>query len=152
MTMSNFDETPAPQSVPPRSWRPSDYYSGPSPERAFPLWVTFGCGGVALLVMLVVFAGGAWMSGGGFNDVMDLSLGMTMGQIRGMYQPDVTDAQKKALDEEIKTVRKNLSSGKLNLQPLLQTISKATGDEKVTKAEADEILAAARRANEKPKP
>ncbi len=135
--------------------RPADYYSSATPQRVLPEWAPYGCGGAALLVLIVVFAGGAYLSRGGFVQLMDLALGMTIGEMRGMYQKDVTAAQKQSLEREIETLRKSMREETISvqsLQPMLDEIRKATTDEKVNAREADAIAAAARKANTTAKP
>lgn len=148
-------ELPPPPPPPSGFRRPADYYSSPPNPRLFPRWVPFGCGGLAILVLLFVFAGGAWLSGGGFIDMMDLMFGMTMGEMRGMYQKDVTAAQKEQLDTEIKTMREHLRAQRINvqsLQPLLQTMQKATADEKLNADEVGKIVSATKKVNASAKP
>ncbi|HEX2059515.1 MAG TPA: hypothetical protein VHK90_02135, partial [Thermoanaerobaculia bacterium] len=47
---------------------PADYYSSASPERVLPRGVAFGCGAASLVVLLVIFIGGALVSRGGFTE------------------------------------------------------------------------------------
>jgi len=130
--------------------RPCDYYSSASPERVLPAWAPYGCGGAALLILILVFAGGAFLARGGFTQVMDLVFGMTMGEMRGMYTADVTPAQKKQLEDEIALMRKNLREEKISvqsLQPVLKTIQKGTGDQKLSGKELEEIVAVTKKVN-----
>jgi hypothetical protein len=153
MTMESFVETPpaAPQPQPASGLRrPADYYSAPPAPRALPRWVPYGCGGVSLLILILVFAGGAFLARGGFTDLMDMMFGMTMGEMRGMYAADVSAGQKAELEAEIKTMREHLRAGKVNmstLQPLLKTMQKATADEKLNANEVGQIVAAAKKVN-----
>ena len=128
---------------------PAEYYSGPSPVAVLPRGVTFGCGAAALVALLLIFAGGAFMASGGLVDLMDLTLGMSMGELRGMYTSDVTPAQKKEVDDAIEQLRSGMRDRKVSvarLQPVLETMRKAIGDKKVTPAEARSLTAAARKA------
>ncbi len=137
-----------------RVYRPADYYSSASPERVLPQWAPFGCGAASVLILIIVFAGGAWLASGGFTQMMDLVIGMTMGEMRGMLAKDVTAAQKDALEREIETLRKNLREEKVSvqkLQPLLEAIRKATDDKKVDPREVDSLTALAKELNAKPK-
>jgi hypothetical protein len=119
---------------------PADYYSAPLAEvkPVFPKWVPWGCGSLALIVLLMMFTGGAMLSGPRLAAVIDLVLGMTIGEMKAMYQPDVTEEQKQSFDAEVKTMRERLRDGKLGVQkvqPFLKALQKAIGDEKVTGAE-----------------
>jgi len=130
--------------------RPADYYSSPAPERVLPPGVSYGCGGAALLVLILVFAGGAFLARGGFTQVMDLVFGMTMGEMRGMYAPDVTAAQKKSLESEIETMRGNLRGERVSVQslePVLNAIRRATSDKKLDGREVEWIVAVTRKVN-----
>ena len=137
-----------------RVYRPADYYSGPSPERLLPQWISLGCGGASALVLVLVFAGGAYLAHGGFTDLMDLVLGMTMGELSGMYTKDVTAAEKKSLDDEFETLRANMRREKItiqSLQPLLRDMQKASGDKKVDAREVEQLLADMRKVNARAK-
>lgn len=101
------------------------------------------------MALIVVFAGGAFMSSGGLVTMMDMGLGMSMGEVRGFYTPDVAAAQKKELEAAIESLRTNLRDGKTTvtrLDPVLQTMRKAIADEKMQPSEVDGLAAAARRA------
>ena len=134
------------------SWRrPADYYSSGAPERVLPQWAPYGCGGAALLVLILVFAGGAFLSRGGIFQLMDFVFGTTMGEIRGMYAKDVTKEQKDVFEKEIAAMRKELRAKAIRVErvsPLLETIRKVTADEKITRAEMDTLLAAVKKVNE----
>jgi hypothetical protein len=130
--------------------RPADYYASATPEPILPRWAPFGCGGLALVVLAVVFAGGAYLSRGGFTELMDLAMGMTMGEMRGMFTPEVTAAQKESLEGEIKTLRRNLRERGIAiaaLDPVMQAMRRATADEKLRPDEVDAVVSAARKAN-----
>lgn len=120
-----------------------------------PRGVTFGCGAAALAVLILVFAGGAFMASGGIVQLMDLTFGMSMGELRGMYQSDVTDMQKKELEAAIASLRENVRTEKVpvaRLDPVLQTMRKGISDEKMTAAEVEALTAAANKANQSTKP
>lgn len=133
---------------------PAEYYSTATPAAVLPSWATFGCGGVAVLVLILVFAGGAYLSSGGMVDMMDMVFGLSLGEMRAIYTKDVTPAQKTALDTEVETLRENLRKGRVpvpRLDPMLQAMRRATSDAKVSAAEVDEMIATAKKLNA-PKP
>ena len=139
--------------------RPADYYSAPSPEAVLPRGVTFGCGAASIAGLVLLAIGGAWMASGGIVDVMDLSFGMTMGQVRGMYKSDVTAAQKKEVETAIEAMRGNLRNGTMPvsaLNPVLETMRWIMDDKLITAEEARTLIAAAHKAAQvrapKPKP
>jgi hypothetical protein len=129
--------------------RPADYYSGPSPAAILPKGLTFGCGAASIAGMILLAFGGAWMAAGGIVDVMDLSFGMTLGEIRGMYKSDVTDPQKKDLERAMETMRENLRKGTMPiaaLNPVLETMRQALSDKSVSAEEVRALIAAANKA------
>jgi hypothetical protein len=132
-----------------RQW-PADYYSSATPPPVLPSWATFGCGAASIAILLLVFAGGAWLSRGGFTDFMDMALGMSVAEMRGMYAEDVAPEQRKSLDEAVESMREALRDGKVTvaaLQPFMQEMQKSVGDRKVTPAEAKALEDTARRIN-----
>lgn len=129
---------------------PADYYSSESPRAILPPWATFGCGGLAVLALLVLFAGGAWLSGGGMVDLFDMVLGMTRAELRPLYARDVPAADRAALEKEIDTLRDQLRKGRVSpqrLSPLLQSMQRAIADRTVTPQETAEIAGAAKKIN-----
>ena len=135
-------------------YRPADYYSGPSPERVLPQWASLGCGAASVLILVLVFAGGAYLAHGGFTELMDMVFGMTMGELSGMYTKDVTAAEKKSLDDEIETLRANMRGEKItiqSLQPLLKDMQKVSRDKKVDAREVEQLLTEARKVNARAK-
>jgi hypothetical protein len=118
---------------------PSDYYSSATPAPVIPRGVAYGCGGAALLALIVIFVLGAALSGGGFNRFLDMSLGMSLGEMRGMYAAEVTPQRKASLEAEIEKMRVSLRSEKVsvvNLQPFLEGLRSAVADDRVTAQEA----------------
>jgi hypothetical protein len=148
MPPSISDPSAEPQTLPNRRHWPADYYSSATPEPVLPRWASYGCGAAAVLVLVGVFAGGLYLSGGGFAQLMDFTFGMTLGEMRAMYTPEVTPAQKQAMERAIETMRANVREGKAStasMQPTLQAIQKAIKDEKLTPAEVDAIIAATKK-------
>ena len=133
---------------------PADYYSSSAPKAILPPWAPFGCGAVALVVLVLVFVGGAFLSSGGFIDFMDFAIGMSASEMKGQYAADVTAAQKKSLDDEVVLMRKNLREKKISIadmQPFLELLRNASGDRKVTPQEASAMESVVRRINAKAK-
>jgi preprotein translocase subunit SecD len=115
-----------------------------------PRGVTFGCAAASIVVLIVVVAGGAWLASGGMVDFMDLAFGMSLGEMRGMYTPQVTAAQKKELEQMIESLRANVRARKVplgQLQPVLQTLQRGIRDKKMDPGEVYALTAAARQAN-----
>ena len=128
---------------------PAEYYSGPSPNAVLPKGVTFGCAAAAVVALIIVFAGGAFLASGGLVQFMDFALGMSMGDVRGMYAAEVTAAQKQELETAIEQLRVGLREGKVSvaqLQPVLETMRKGISDRKLQPAEVEALTAAARKA------
>ncbi|MGZ8708880.1 MAG: hypothetical protein ACXW31_11220 [Thermoanaerobaculia bacterium] len=128
---------------------PAEYYSGPSRPAVLPRGVTFGCGAASVVMLILIFAGGAFMASGGLVQLMDFTFGMSMADVRGMYTAEVTSAKKKELEDAIERLRGGLREGRVSvtqLQPVLETMRKGIGDKKLTPAEVDALTAAARKA------
>lgn len=144
-----YEPATVPALPPQRTIRwPADYYSSATPDPVLPRWASYGCGALAVVVLLVVFIGGAYLSGGGFAQLLDLSLGMTLGDMRGMYTTEVTQAQKETLEKEIESMRAGLRANKIptgKLQPVLRLIQKSVADRKLTPSEVDQLTAAVRK-------
>ncbi|HEX9983856.1 MAG TPA: hypothetical protein VGF69_11370 [Thermoanaerobaculia bacterium] len=126
---------------------PAEYYSGPAPRRAFPKGVTYGCGAASVLFLLVLFIGGGYLATGGMAQLLDMVVGMSLGEMRGMYTAEVTPPQKSALETEIEKLRTGVREEKINvarLQPLLKGLGDAIGDKKVSPEEVDTLTRIAR--------
>jgi hypothetical protein len=129
---------------------PAEYYSAPAPRQLLPSWATFGCGAAAAIVLVVIFAGGALLTGERFIRLMDFSIGMSLGEMRSQFAGDVTEARKKSLEAEIERMRTNLREQKVpfpSLQPFLEGLQAATSDRKVTAEEAERLEQTARKIN-----
>jgi hypothetical protein len=159
MTTGNFtgiepSETPS-QPVSKRSFRwPADYYAAPLAEvrPVFPKWVPYGCGTAAVAFFLLLIGAGIALSGERLKGFLDLMIGMTLGQMKPMYQPDITEMQKAAFDREVEAMREKLRTSKISVQhvqPFFQQMQKAVGDEKVTADELEKLTEAATKAGEK---
>jgi predicted double-glycine peptidase len=133
---------------------PAEYYSGPLRPPVLPQWAPFGCGAAAVVVLILVFAGGAFLSSGGFLDFMDFAVGMSASEMKGQYAAEVTAAQRKALDDEVVLLRKNLREEKISvvdMQPFLESLRNASGDRKITVPETESLQAIVRRINARAK-
>ncbi|HKR62203.1 MAG TPA: hypothetical protein VJZ00_00620 [Thermoanaerobaculia bacterium] len=129
---------------------PAAYYSSATPKAVLPAWAAYGCGGAGVLVLLIVFAGGIYLSGSGFIDFMDLALGMSTSEMKGQFAADVTAERKKSLEAEIELLRKNLREQKVSvqsLQPFLESVRKTGADSKITGAEAESLETTAKKIN-----
>jgi hypothetical protein len=118
---------------------PADYYSSATPAPVLPKWATFGCGAASVFVLIIVFSVGAWLAGGGMKVVMGFVVSMSGTELRGQYVPEVTEAQKKSISNELNTMAAHLRSDELTVmevQPFLQRLRAISGDGKVTVVEA----------------
>ena len=161
MPPGNFDDS-APLAPPPspvqRTFRvPSDYYSAPLAEvrPVFPRWVPYGCGTASLVFIVLLFIGGAVLSGPRLGQLLDFVIGTTLGELRPMIASDVPASEKEEFEAEVKRMRDGLRAGKVpvqNVQPFLQAMQKIVSDDKVTLQELDSLTATAKNASEvKPK-
>lgn len=134
---------------------PAEYYSAPTPDPLLPRWASYGCGAASVLFLAVVFIGGAYLARGGYADLMDLALGMSIGEMRGMYADDLPPERKRSLEDEIAAMRNNLREGKISvmhLQPFLNALRDAVSDERVTTDEAVRLQETARTINARAAP
>jgi hypothetical protein len=132
-----------------RVW-PADYYSSATPAPVLPQWATFGCGAAAVVMLILVFAGGAFLSSGGFSEFMNFAIGMSVSEMKGQYAADVSTARKKSLADEISRMQKNLGEQKLtvtSLQTFLERLRTAGSDKKITAQEAAALEETARKVN-----
>ena len=163
MSAGNFDAIPpppTPSSPQPatRSFRlPAEYYSAPLSEvrPVFPKWAPYGCGIASAIFLALLFAGGSVLSGPKFGEMLDIVLGMSLGEFRGMYAADVRPESKSEFEAEVKAMRDGLRTGKVsptNVQPFLKSMQDAIADKKVTQAELEKLTKAASKAQtEKPR-
>ncbi len=134
---------------------PADYYCAPLSEVTpiFPRWVPYGCGTVSAVILLLLFAGGAVISGPRLAEFMDLFLGTSLGEVRDMYAPDVSPAEKQRFDSEVERMREGLRSGKITvkaLQPFMKAMQSAIADKRVTAEEIGRLSKAAHDAQTTP--
>ena len=155
MTSGNIDDPVG--SLPPaeptrRPFRfPAEYYCAPLSDvrPIFPRWVPVGCGSAAAVILLVMFAAGALFSGPRFGEVMDVVVGTSLGELRGMYAPDISPAEKQRFETEVEHMRQRLRAGTLpvkNLQPFIKEMQHVIADKRVTAEELDRLTAAAHQA------
>lgn len=133
---------------------PAEYYSAPTPDPVLPRWASYGCGAASLVILAVIFIGGAYLSRGGFTDLMDLALGMSLGEMRGMYADDLAAGPKQSLENEIAEMRRNLREEKISvahLQPFLNALRDVTRDDTVTADDAARLEEIARKINARAK-
>ena len=74
--------------------------------------------------------------------LMDFVVGSSLGELKGMYAPDVTPQQKAAFDAEVKQLRDGLRSDKVslqNFQPFLKQMQTVIADKKVTAEEVTRL-------------
>ncbi|HEY0157492.1 MAG TPA: hypothetical protein VGF28_09425 [Thermoanaerobaculia bacterium] len=131
---------------------PADHYSAPTPPSAFPPAVTYGCGIAAAVALLLIFAGGIFLSSGGFTTFLDFSISMSVAEMKGMYAKEVAEPRRKSLEREIETMRENLRAERISivhLQPFLESLRSAGYDKEVTEQEARALEETARKINGK---
>jgi hypothetical protein len=158
MPTGNFDQEVTPGTPPPseRAFRfPAHYYSSPVSEvrPVFPRWVPLGCGSLSAVVLVVLFVAGAFITGSKLGELVDLMLGTTLGELRTMYAPDVTAAQKSSFESEVKAMREGIRARKVpvqDVQPFLKAMQGAVSDKKVTPTELERLTKAAREAASAP--
>lgn len=148
MSSGNFDE-PGPTSTPPapaetQTVMPAEYYSTPPSEaqRIVPRGVVLGCGIASIVAVLLIFAVGAFLARGGMATFLDFALGQTLGEVRGCYASDVSDAQKQAFEGELEELRKRVRAETLpvaRLSPVLTELQTAIKDRSVRAEEVERL-------------
>ncbi|HVG24485.1 MAG TPA: hypothetical protein VND45_10050, partial [Thermoanaerobaculia bacterium] len=91
---------------------------------------------------------------GGMSMLLDLTLGQTVGEVRGLYASDVSAAQKQTLEAELEKLRKGIRDEKVpvtRLAPLLTELRDVTTDRSVRSEEIDRLLVKIREAEAPPK-
>jgi len=147
--LSDFTPLPAEH---PHLVLPAEYYESPQTTRLFPRWLPIGCGTMAIVFLVILFAAGALVSSGGGGSLFDTLFGKLQQEIDGEFTKDVTPVQRKAFDAEMSGVRTRIRSSKMkleNLQPLVRAFRDASEDGKVTPDEANKLTAAAHEARTK---
>jgi hypothetical protein len=124
---------------------PADYYTSPVTEvkPLFPRWVPIGCGSAALLFLIVLFIGGAFISRGGLGWFMDFSLQQIQNEAPPMYGSDATPQQRKAFDDEMNRLRAGVREGRVSmpkLQPVLEGLQDAISDKLLRGEELDKLV------------
>ena len=147
MTSGNFAE-------PQRPFRfPADYYGAPLSEVTpiFPRWVPYGCGTVSAVILLLLFAAGAMLTGPRLRDFMDFVIGTTLGEVRSIYASDVTKDAKDRFESEVERMRTALRDGKMpvsNLPPFMRSMQSSIADKRVTADEVQRMTKVAHEAQE----
>jgi hypothetical protein len=158
MPTENLDAeplTPASNAPATRGFRlPADYYSAPLSEvrPLFPKWVPYGCGAAAAVFLLLLFASSALFTGARLGAGIDFVIGMSLGEVRGMFTSEVSSEQKDAFEREVKAMRDGVRTNRVqvaNVQPFLQAMQKAIGDKTVTPQEVENLTRVAREASTK---
>ncbi|HVS33531.1 MAG TPA: hypothetical protein VMS98_19000 [Thermoanaerobaculia bacterium] len=98
---------------------------------------------------MVLFATGAILTGPRLAQGVDFVIGMSLGDVRGMFQ-GVSTEQKDAFEREVKAMRDGLTAKQVPVsavQPFLQSMQKAISDKRVTPEEVEQLTGAAREAS-----
>jgi len=131
---------------------PADYYCTPVAEkdRMFPRWVPIGCGTASLIILIFLFAGGAFVNSGGGTRIFHWVFGTMQSELLAMCDKDVKPAQKTDFAAEMMTLQERAGAGKVKSDDLLavfRMIRDDSIDEHVTPAELDELTAKLRQIN-----
>jgi hypothetical protein len=128
----------------PRPQVPADYYCAPvaESERLFPRWVPLGCGTASLVMLILLFIGGAFANRGGATRLVDWGLVEMQQELIDMCDRDVKPEQKTNFTAEVSTLRDRMRAQKVKadeLVSLLQSMRETISDEQVSPAELDEL-------------
>ena len=130
---------------------PADYYSEPvSQRRIFPRWVTLGCGTVALVILIVLFAGGAWINSGGAPRLVHWFFGTMQSELFAACDRDVRSEQKTGFAAEMSALQERIIAGKANsdrVVEFLQAMRDDQADGHVSSAELEQLTKKLHEAN-----
>jgi hypothetical protein len=123
---------------------PADYYSAPLSEvrPIFPKWVPYGCGAASAVFLVLLFVSGALIGGARLGAGVDFIIGISLGELRGMFTPDVTTDQKDAFESQVKAMREAVRTNRVQVskvQPFLQEMRTSISDKKVTPDEVQKL-------------
>lgn len=113
-----------------------------------------GCGIASAAFIVLLFAAGAWLSGGGASRLMGWALQMIHIDLGSMYAKDVTAAEKKAVDDELLALEHNVEQGKVavtSVQGVMATLRPAISDQKLTRDEVQQLIKVTHEVNAKAK-
>jgi hypothetical protein len=124
---------------------PAAYYASTSSDLrpVFPRWVPFGCGAASLVLLIFLFAGGAFLSSGGIGKVLDFMFAQMEIELTSAYGKDVPAPQKMELSAAIDELRANIRADRVKLpaiEPLLQSMREATSDKTLTPDEVSRLV------------
>lgn len=127
----------------PASRLPADYYSSPpSQQRMVPRGLTFGCGAVALLILVLMFAGGAFVNGGGGTRLVRGFFTRIQTELLQQCGKDVKPQQKTAFAAEYSAMQDRITAGKVKSDDLLDVFKSIRDDSEdgvVTSAELEQL-------------
>ena len=122
---------------------PADYYSSPVPEeRLFPRGLTIGCGTAALIILILMFMGGAFINGGGGTRLVHAFFHRLQGELLEQCSGDVTPEQKKEFAAEFSAMQNRIAAGKVKSDDLLgvfTSIRDDASDNVITPAEIEQL-------------
>ena len=135
---------------------PADYYATPPPapggRSGCPKWLLTGCGLGGCLMLILIFVGGAFFMKSGMPKVLDYAFSKVESEVSAIAAPEVTIEQKDALRDEIARFRANIRTEKVDvtqIQPVLKKLQTATGDQRLSPEEFNELTSDLRILNDK---
>lgn len=163
-SISGQEESPSPVPPPQEApapagfQKPGDYYSSPpesSPGKTLPKGVALGCGGAGCLALLLMLALAGFVSNQGATRVLAWMFNQMEAETMQMIGPDVSPEQRSQLQTELRNLTAKLERdeiGLLTIQPILQDLRTAVGDQTLTSDEVNALISALRAANSSSKP
>lgn len=134
---------------------PAEYYASSTPDlpAVFPRWAPAGCGIVSLVVLVLLFAGGSFVGGGGMGKALDLVFGGIQSEVEKGFSADVTAVDRTAFSSEMTRFRANLRADRVQLttvQPLLALMRDLLADSKIDREESERLNGELHRINTAP--
>ena len=128
----------------PTTQLPADYYCSPvlEKDRILPRWVTIGCGTASLIILILLFAAGAFVNGGGGTRLVHAFFGRLQTELLQQCSHDVKPSQKTDFAAEFSTLQNRMSAGKVKADDMLavfELIRDDSADNVVTPDELDRL-------------
>lgn len=154
-TPSGLPPTPPPPPSPSGPSKPADYYSGASGDTKKSTgcrnWA-IGCGGAGCLVLIILFAGGAWLVTRGMPTLVDYVFKDVETKVAQSGVAAATPEQKEALHDQVLRLRGNLESGTIGpgeVQSLIENAAQAASDGHVTSEELTGLIDQLKKVNDR---
>ena len=127
--------------------KPADYYSTPpvppTDRPGCPKWIPIGCGAAGCLVLILMIAGSIFVMNRGAGTVLGFVFNRLEGDMGKLMAADVAQPKRDELKQQLDLLQVKLAKKEVGLagvQPVLQALQSAMGDQKLTNDEVDHLI------------